>query len=288
MRKMTNSHCFWKPPPQTKRFTFRDEGGGFSRVVLGLAGRRSRRVRLRDTNLISFSFVWSSSSSVAAASEVSSSSSLPVIVHVPEAQRSDGVTVASKSLSLSLSGYVVDGNSCLWLNARAFDAVCEPDLDCAFEGDLAEVFDVSLCSSIELLPCYFFWVLMSCCFRGCSSKPCALVAVVRSSSTLVVCLSEPLMRRMSSANLRLERFVLVSCSPSLITWSTFLLSWGISDSELTRACWVGLLLSSPLEMKVAVDVGAYCCSLLVVKLVNNCMHGSSTPCSREALHALLC
>ena len=36
-------------------------------------------------------------------------------VHVLEAWRSDGVTVASKSLSLSLSGYFGDVSSCLWL-----------------------------------------------------------------------------------------------------------------------------------------------------------------------------
>ena len=35
---------------------------------------------------------------------------------------------------------------------------------------------------------------------------------------VVVCFSEPLMRRMSSANLRLERFVLGSCSASLTPW----------------------------------------------------------------------
>ena len=38
-----------------------------------------------------------------------------IIVHVPDAQRSDRVTVASKSLSLSLSGYFGDVNCCLWL-----------------------------------------------------------------------------------------------------------------------------------------------------------------------------
>ena len=38
-----------------------------------------------------------------------------VIVHVPEAERSYGVTAASKSLSLSLSGYVGDVNNGVWL-----------------------------------------------------------------------------------------------------------------------------------------------------------------------------
>ena len=59
-------------------------------------------------------------------------------------------------------------------------------------------------------------------FRGCRSRPCASVAVVKSSGMVVVCLSEPLMRRMSSANLRLERFVLVfvlAKSDSLVHFS---------------------------------------------------------------------
>ena len=66
-----------------------------------------------------------------------------VIVHVPEALRGDGVTVASKRSSLSL-----------------FDAVFELDLDCVFESDeLAKVFGFSL-----LLPCFCcVWLLTSCC-----------------------------------------------------------------------------------------------------------------------------
>ena len=48
--------------------------------------------------------------------------------------------------------------------------------------------------------------------------PCAVVAVVRLSSVVVVCLSEPLMTRMSPAKLRLERFVSGSCSASLVPW----------------------------------------------------------------------
>ena len=39
-------------------------------------------------------------------------------------------------------------------------------------------------------------------FVGWSCRPCAAVAVVRSSSMVVVCFSEPPMRRTSSANLR--------------------------------------------------------------------------------------
>ena len=38
-----------------------------------------------------------------------------VVVNVSIAWRSDGVTVASKSFKLSLSGYIGDVNSCLWL-----------------------------------------------------------------------------------------------------------------------------------------------------------------------------
>ena len=38
-----------------------------------------------------------------------------VFVHVFGAQKTDGVTVVSKSLSLSFSGYFGDVNSCLWL-----------------------------------------------------------------------------------------------------------------------------------------------------------------------------
>ena len=55
-------------------------------------------------------------------------------------------------------------------------------------------------------------------FVGCSWRPSAVVALARWSSMVVVCLGEPLMRRMSSANLRLERFVSRSCSASLTPW----------------------------------------------------------------------
>ena len=59
-----------------------------------------------------------------------------VIVHVLGAQSSDGVTVASKSLSLSPSWYFGDVNSCLWLVklAHALDAVIEHNLYFVFEG----------------------------------------------------------------------------------------------------------------------------------------------------------
>ena len=48
---------------------------------------------------------------------------------------------------------------------------------------------------------------------GWGCRPCAVVALVRSFSMVVVCFSEPLTRRMSSANLKLER-----CSASLTLW----------------------------------------------------------------------
>ena len=72
--------------------------------------------------------------------------------------------MASKSLSLSLSGYFGDvqllpvARECC---PRAFDAVVELDLECAFEYDeLAKVFDFSLlaasrCPSLEPLLYYF-------------------------------------------------------------------------------------------------------------------------------------
>ena len=52
---------------------------------------------------------------------------------------------------------------------------------------------------------------MICVFVGCSCRPCAVVAEVISCSMVVTCLSEPLMRTMSSANLKLERFASRSC-----------------------------------------------------------------------------
>ena len=87
-----------------------------------------------------------------------------VIVLVPEAQGSDGVTVAPKSLSLSLSGYVCDVNSCLWrVNlAHAHLMRCSNSTCTAFfEGDGAG-HGISRCSSLELLPYYLFLVSMSC------------------------------------------------------------------------------------------------------------------------------
>ena len=64
-----------------------------------------------------------------------------VIVDMAETWRSDGVTVASKSLRLSLGGYFglpVAREFC----PRGFEAVVELDLVCVLEGDeLADVFD---------------------------------------------------------------------------------------------------------------------------------------------------
>ena len=100
---------------------------------------------------------------------------------------------------------------------------------------------------------------------------------------VVVCLSEPLMRIMSSANLRLERFVSGSCSAGLTPWS-FLYHFPVTGfrmywkSELKmsvlsgspclvlRSRWKCLLLSS-----VCTD------ALLVVELRES-----------QAFHTLLC
>ena len=65
-----------------------------------------------------------------------------VIVHVPEVYKRDGVTVASKSLSLSRSMYARRRQ---FLSAAPdSDPVVELDFDYVLEGDeLAEVFDFS-------------------------------------------------------------------------------------------------------------------------------------------------
>ena len=46
-------------------------------------------------------------------------------------------------------------------------------------------------------------------FVGCSCRPCAVVAVVRSSSMVIVCLSESLMRNMSSCELEIGDWLLL-------------------------------------------------------------------------------
>ena len=45
--------------------------------------------------------------------------------------------------------------------------------------------------------------------------------MLRSSSKEIVCLGEPLMRIMSSANLSLERFVSRSCADSAVVYVPF-------------------------------------------------------------------
>ena len=62
----------------------------------------------------------------------------------------------------------------------------------------------------------FFGVVLEMIFVfvGYSRRPCAVLAVVWWSYMVVVCRCEPLMRRMSSANPRLERFASWSCSAS--------------------------------------------------------------------------
>ena len=67
------------------------------------------------------------------------------------------------------------------------------------------------------IPRVVFWVFdvvleMIFVFAMCSGRPCAVVAVVRSSCMVVVCSSEWLMKRMSFSNLGLERFALRSFS----------------------------------------------------------------------------
>ena len=70
-----------------------------------------------------------------------------MIIHIPDASRCDGATVASKSLSLSLGGYFGDANSCLWLVnvAHALLTRCSKlDLYGVFESDeWTKVFDFS-------------------------------------------------------------------------------------------------------------------------------------------------
>ena len=85
-----------------------------------------------------------------------------VIVHVLDAQRCDGVTLPSKSLSVSLSGYFGARECC----SRTFDVVFQLDLYSVFEGDefprcwfhlLAEG---SRCSFFGLSPCCLCRALM--------------------------------------------------------------------------------------------------------------------------------
>ena len=98
------------------------------------------------------------------------------------------------------------------------------------------------------------------------------MAVVKSSSTVVVFFSE-LMRRMSSANLRKERFVSGSCSAKLTPWLPLFhifCSWFhvflrkcVEQKRAGRVTLFGSLLH--VEVFVC-DVSVHCCSLLVVEL----------------------
>ena len=102
------------------------------------------------------------------------------------------------------------------------------------------------------------------------------------------------MRRTSSAHLRLERFLLVSCSASLTPWfylfhfpgSGFMM---YHKTELNRSVLSGVsLLGSSLEVEVlAFHVSVHSCSLLVAEH-RELLFGSSTPCSLKAVHTLLC
>ena len=61
-----------------------------------------------------------------------------------------------------------------------------------------------------LFPVFFFFfdvaLEMIFIFEGGRCRPGAVVAVVRPSSVVVVCFSDPLLRRKFCAHLRLERF----------------------------------------------------------------------------------
>ena len=152
-----------------------------------------------------------------------------------------------------------------------------------FEGDvLTEVLDFPFWRwdlDVHALNCHrvassalFDVVLeMIWVFVGWSCRPCTVVTVVRSSSMVVVCFSEPLMRRMSSANLWLERFVLVWCAASLTPWLHLFQFSALGfmmfcKSELVvqeRAERVSLLCSSLEVEALASDVCVHCCSLVV-------------------------
>ena len=101
---------------------------------------------------------------------------------------------------------------------------------------------------------------------------------------VVVCFSEPLMRRMSSADKRLERFASRSCSASLTSrLSLFHLSVGgfrmCCRSELDEIVLSGFaLLDSPFDMEwLTFDVCVHCC-LLFLKAhsqISRCLTPSS-------------
>ena len=71
-------------------------------------------------------------------------------------------------------------------------------------------------ATVLILMCFDVVSEMTSVFVDCSCKSYAVVAVARSSCMVVVCFSE--LRRMSCANLRLERFVSGLCLTSLTPW----------------------------------------------------------------------
>ena len=91
--------------------------------------------------------------------------------------------------------------------------------------DVSRSDDVNVAS--ESLSQWVFRVTLTPAWGSCfflflmeSRRPCAVVAVVKSSSMVVVCFSELLMRRMSSANLRVgdvSVVVLLDESDSVVT-----------------------------------------------------------------------
>ena len=134
------------------------------------------------------------------------------------------------------------------------------------------------------IPCCSFCVLMMC-WRRCSLS--AVMAVVRSSSMVVVCLIEPLMERMSSGLCStsltpfLPRFHFSVCGFMMYCRSE------MNKSVLSASPW----LVSRLRWKCfAFDVGvcAVARCMLPWTFVSNCMHGSSMPCSRKAFDTLFC
>ena len=121
------------------------------------------------------------------------------------------------------------------------------------------------------------------------------MAVVKSSSTVVVFFSE-LMRRMSSANLRKERFVSGSCSAKLTPWLPLFhifCSWFhvfFFGSALNRSVLGGSPCLVPCFMWKCLFVTSVCtvARCWLWSFESKCMYGSWMPCSLEALHTLLC
>ena len=123
-----------------------------------------------------------------------------VIVHVPDALRSDGVTLASKSWSRSLSVHFGDVNACLWrVNVahahlmRCSDSTCTAFLKvmswprCLISPSGGRISMFIPCTATVLpLPRIDVVLEIIWVFAGWSCGPCAVVTVVRSSSMVVV------------------------------------------------------------------------------------------------------